>query len=45
LLAVEVVDLVPELRAVHGQLLENVVLFPCRCEVEEVGAFHLLLCL
>jgi hypothetical protein len=25
--------------------LENVVLFPCRREAEEVAAFHLLLCL
>ena len=45
LLTVKVVDFIPKLRAVHSQLFENVVLFPCRREVEEVAAFHPLLCL
>ena len=45
LLTVKVVDFIPELRTVHSQLFENVVLFPCRREAEEVAAVHLLLCL
>ena len=44
LLAVEVVDFISEFPAVHGQCLENAVLFPCRGEAEEVGMFHFLLC-
>jgi hypothetical protein len=41
----QVVDFIPQLRAVHSQLFENVVLFQRRREAEEVAAVHLLLCL
>ena len=40
LLTVKVVDFIPKLRAVHSQLFENVVLFPCRREAEEIAALH-----
>jgi hypothetical protein len=41
----QVVDFIPELRAVHSQLFENVVLFPCRRKAEEIATVHLFLCL
>ena len=39
LLAVEVVDFIPEFPAVQGQLLEIAVLFPCRARLKRLARF------
>jgi hypothetical protein len=44
LLAVEVVDFIPQLRTIDSEFLEYVMLFSRWRESEEVAAVHLLLC-